>query len=795
MKISHQWLQTFFEEEIPSPVEVQELLTKHSFEVESLEVHGSDAVLDIKVLPDRAHDCLSHWGIAKEISALTDIPLKNDVFHSVDLQFTEKVFTEIGSEKDTMRFLGAHIRGLEVKESPEWLKSALVSVGQKPINNVVDITNYVMLAFGQPMHAYDTAKLAQEDGHYVLVSERADTKEDFTALDGKTYPITEDVLVIRDGVSKKILGIAGIKGGESSKIDEATTSIILEAANFNPSLIRKTSQKLRLRTDASERFEKEIIPELALRALKEAVHLILELCGPNVKVDGISDAYPKRRSPYRIGLGMRDVERKLGIRISEDELITILEKLGCAVRRVETGDIASLAESVLNAPYKLGASVSFDAPYAFDCSSLTAYLFSQIGYAIPRISVDQYLYAKPIAEGDLQIGDLIFINGGFGKIFTKSIEFKPGKEIPEGVDHVVLYVGNGEVIHASGRQGKVVREKIADNENIYNNIVGFGRIIFENVRYVVTVPLERLDLMSKRAFLVSGNNEDLIEEIGRVYGYENIPSLKLPDSDFEPQINKSLFYTDLIRSELIHDGLSEVMTYAFVNEGEIELANPLASDKSFLRASLLPKLEESLEKNIVNADLLGVKRIEMFEIGKIFKRDGEKLVLGIAVKNTKGVKEKEGERLKTLLTSLEETLGEKLPVLAETPNALELDLGDVISRLPEPEAYEFTEAEYTPVYTPISPYPYIVRDLALFVPEGIGPHEVEEIFRPFLTELCVRESFFDSFLKTMPDSTKKQSYAWRFIFQSMDRTLTDTEVNAIMDKVYEAVRNEGFEVR
>jgi phenylalanyl-tRNA synthetase beta subunit len=795
MKVSYNWLKTFFDEAIPSPDEVQEILTMHSFEVESLDRVDGDSVLDIKVLPDRAHDCLSHWGIAKEVSVLTGIPLRDDIFHAVDLPFTEKVFTAIADERDTARLLAAHIRDIEVKESPDWLKSALTVLGQKPINNIVDITNYVMLAYGQPMHAYDTAKLANEDGHYALVSERAGADEEFAALDGKTYKIESDMLVIRDGVSGKTLGLAGIKGGESTKIDEKTTSIILEAANFKASLIRTTSQRLKLRTDASERFEKEIIPELALRAMKEAIHLILKLAGPGVKVDGISDSYPKRRSPYRIGLGLRDVERKLGVKISEDELISILEKLGCAVRRVETKDIVQLAESVLNAPYKIGASVSFDAPKVFDCSSLTAYLFSQIGYSIPRISVDQYLYAHAIEEGDLQIGDLIFINGGFGKIFHKSVEFRPGTDIPEGVDHVVLYVGAGEVIHASARAGMVVRQKISENENIVNNIVGFGRIIFDDVRYVVTVPLERLDLMSKRSFLVSGTKEDLIEEIGRVYGYENIPSIELPATTFEPEVNKSLYYTDRIRTELIDDGLSEVMTYAFVPTGEVEVENPLASDKNYLRASLLPKLEESLNKNLVNADLLGLKRVEIFEIGKVFKKEGEKLVLGIAVKNTKGMKEKEGERLKTILSSIEDTLGEKLPVLAETPNSIEVLLDEVIEKLSLPESYAFKKADTVPVYKQISPYPYIVRDLALFVDEGMSPHKVEKIFSPLLGPLCVKQSLFDSFLKTMPDGEKKQSYAWRFIFQSMDKTLTDAEVNVVMEGVYNAMKKEGFEVR
>jgi phenylalanyl-tRNA synthetase beta subunit len=797
MKVSYNWLKDFFDTPLPTPEVIQDLLTMHSFEVESLVPHGSDFILDIKVLPDRAHDCLSHWGIAKEVSALTGITLRSDLFHNVDLQFTDKVFTGIEDAKDTMRFLAVHIRNVEVRESPEWLKTALESVGQKSINNIVDATNYIMLAYGQPMHAYDTGKLESEDGHYFLVSERAGKVEQFSALDNKEYTIAPDMLVIRDGTSKKTLGIAGIKGGNASKIDSDTRNIILEAANFNASLIRKTSQRLKLRTDASERFEKEIIPELALRAMKEVIDLILDISGPNTLVDGISDAYPKRRNYYRLGLGLRDVELKLGIKISEKDLYEILERLGCEIRRAETKDVVTLAEAVLGAPYKLGSSISFDAPNAFDCSSLTAYLFSQIGYSIPRISVDQFFFAKKIVEGNLLPGDFVFLNSHTGRIHHKSIEFMPGAEVTAGVDHVALYVGNGEVIHASPRKGYVVREKIIENENIKNNIVGFGRVIFEDVRYVVTVPLERLDLMSKRAFLVSGNTEDLIEEIGRVYGYVNIPSTSLPATSFKPAINKTYYYTEKIRQALVGEGFSEVMTYAFTHTGEVEVENPLGQDKKFLRKSLMPALETALKANLVNAELLGLERIKLFEMGKVFEQDREILMLGIAVENAKKMKETPATYIQTIISTLSDTLGVYVPEprVSETQRVVEINIHELIKKLPDPTEYEFEEKKSVITYSPISPYPYIVRDLALFVPEGVAPETVEALTAPFLTNLCVRSTLFDSFLKTLPDGTKKQSYAWRFIFQSFERTLTDEEVNKIMEGVYSAVKENGFEVR
>jgi phenylalanyl-tRNA synthetase beta subunit len=238
--------------------------------------------------------------------------------------------------------------------------------------------------------------------------------------------------------------------------------------------------------------------------------------------------------------------------------------------------------------------------------------------------------------------------------------------------------------------------------------------------------------------------EDLAEEIGRTYGYENIVSSSLGETSFKPEINKTTYYLNKIREELIEEGYSEVMTYSFASEGEVELMNPLASDKNFLRASILPKLRESYELNKKNKDLLGLKEVKIFEIGKVFKNNQEILALGKMPDNT------------------EENLDE---YIASQPEPTEL---------PNLQTSELLNLRYQP----ISSYPFITRDIALWVPTETKPEDIENIIRDGAGSLLVNLFLFDTFSKE-----GRVSYAFRLVFQSMDRTLTDREANKIMEKV------------
>lgn len=789
MKISYNWISSYFESPLPKPAELADLITMHSFEVESIEEQGSDHVFDFKILPDRAHDCMSHMGIAREVEVLTGIKMKSNMDHKRDFFVSNKLQIEIDNVYDTPRFAGVLIENIKVGESPKWMKDFLESVGQKPINNIVDAANLCMLHRGQPMHAYDASKLKSKDGKLKIRVERTTAEgEKFMALGDKEYELPLGTLVVRDSHSGESLGIAGIKGGKASEIDETTTSIIIEAANFNSTRIRKTSQALRLRTDASMRFEKEITPELVMRAVEDMTALVLEM-DPHVHIEGLVDLYPKKRNPYIIGVSLSEINLKLGTNLQSREVEDILKRFNFEYKKVRPVDeVVKSAPSFVGVPYKYGTSISYDAPQSFDCSAFVAYLYSQSGVALPRITVDQFAYGQEIAKESIQPGDAIFSKNGDGDemaefttvidgqtvskkvVHSFSVEF-PGLKIPEGVEHVGIYLGDNKVIHASGKwyKGEVVIEDL-DSTPAFKEIRGYRRFSDNEERYVVTVPAERLDLMSKRAFLVSGNKEDLIEEIGRVYGYENVQSEPLKDTDFEPVVNKELYYSEEIRHVLKSEGFSEVVTYAFKDRGEVEVANPIARDKAYLRDSLLPGLEKAYEENKRNKDLLGIEKIKIFEIGKVFHKDRE--ILSFAS-----------------VPSVSEVLGQKI-------DTAEIDLGEMIESLPMLTVYDFKPEAPADIFKPFSPYPFITRDLAIFVPEGVEPSEVEEMFAPLLSDLCIKKTLFDSFLKTMPTGDKKQSYAWRFVFQSMDRTLTDVEINEIMKKVYDRLgQQKDFEIR
>src|SRR3990167_1623363 len=253
MKVSRNWLQNYFDDALPDADALAEALTFHAFEIESVE----GDVLDVKVTPNRGQDCLSHRGIAKEISALIALPLQNAHFKLLfDLGGrTDEINVKIEDPKTCQRYIAGYIKGIKVGSSPEWLKQSLEQIGQRSINNIVDATNLVMFNTGQPLHAFDAAHVRG------TIRVRLD----------------DGVLVIAD--DHGILGYAGIKGGEASRITERTTNIIIESATFDGPTIRRGSKQLKLRTEASARFEQVISPELAAHGMRQAVKLILELAG------------------------------------------------------------------------------------------------------------------------------------------------------------------------------------------------------------------------------------------------------------------------------------------------------------------------------------------------------------------------------------------------------------------------------------------------------------------------------------------------------------------------------------
>src|SRR3989344_5366249 len=198
------------------------------------------------------------------------------------------------------RFTGAYIKGVRVGPSPDWLRKQLEAVGQKSINNVVDITNFVMFNIGQPLHAFDAGKLTDKGSTRALTIRLAKKGEKLLGLDDKEYELAPSILVIEDANAGVIASIAGIKGGKPTGIDETTKDIFLEAANWNGVTIRKTSQALKLRTDASDRFQQVISPELTAYGTQAAAKLIAELAGGEIV--GYVDEYPTPQKSWSVSV-------------------------------------------------------------------------------------------------------------------------------------------------------------------------------------------------------------------------------------------------------------------------------------------------------------------------------------------------------------------------------------------------------------------------------------------------------------------------------------------------------------
>jgi phenylalanyl-tRNA synthetase beta chain len=281
-----------------------------------------DVVLDLDVTPNRP-DCLSVIGIAREIAALTGERLRLPEIHYEETgkPVNSLASVEIVDPDLCPRYCASLVTGIKIAPSPGWLQQRLNSCGMRPINNVVDVTNYVMLEYGQPLHAFDYHKLK---GRQIVVR-RAGNGETITTLDGSERTLTPDILVIAD--SEKAVAVAGIMGGLDSEVTDRTDTILLESANFNQATIRRGCTHLQFQSEASLRFDKGLNSELPLLPLKRATQLLLELAGGRA-AKGIIDVYPGKPESKLISLTAQEVERLSGLKVNTDEISRVLTALG-----------------------------------------------------------------------------------------------------------------------------------------------------------------------------------------------------------------------------------------------------------------------------------------------------------------------------------------------------------------------------------------------------------------------------------------------------------------------------------
>lgn len=306
------------------------------------ELFASDDVIfevDNKSLSNRP-DLWGHYGMAREISAIFEKKLKEYKTEKIKPGKSGGLSVKVEDQKLCPRYMGVVIHGINVQPSPKWLEDALMAVGMRPINNIVDITNYVMLELGQPMHAFDFDKLtinpekrvsgAGKEQEVNIIVRKAHKNEKIKTLDDVERKLDENMLVIAD--NEKALAIAGVMGGESSEIDGDTNKIIFESANFLASSVRTTSTKLGLRTDSSARFEKSLDPNNAKLALEKAVELVLEICPGARVVSNVLDVANFIVDQGPIEVPLEFINEKIGGEVPEKEILRILERLGFEIK-------------------------------------------------------------------------------------------------------------------------------------------------------------------------------------------------------------------------------------------------------------------------------------------------------------------------------------------------------------------------------------------------------------------------------------------------------------------------------
>ena len=628
-----------------------------------------DGVIDFELTSNRG-DLLSILGMAYEIGAIYDKKVKD-----IDLSYNQSNEDINNSFKVNVKtdncsiFLAKRVENVVIKESPTFIKNRLIASGIRPINNVVDISNYVMLEVGQPLHYYDADTL-----NGCLEVRMAEENEKLTTLDDVERTLSSEDIVISDG--KKAIGLAGVMGGADTEITENTKNIMIESAIFDNVKIRKTSKEI-LRSEASNRFEKGLDPNRTYMAIERSCHLLEKYADAKI-VGGLVKYDTTSLEDTKIGVSLEKVNRVLGTTISKEDVLNVFRKL------------------------------------AFECE----------------------------------------VNG----------------------------------------------DKIT-----------------------VSVPKRRIDISIE---------EDLIEEVGRIYGVNNIegklPSLPLKQGSY----NKTLRN---IRNKMIDLGLNETLSYILVNDKEatkyttdnveiVKLLDPMTEERNTLRYSMIPSLVKIYEYNKARSQ----KDVSIFEIGKgFYKKDeqyGENLKLCALMTGERylSVKSKQVDfyDIKGVAEELLDYLGyagrysfvvkDELPKEFHPYQTAQIsvnnDVVGIIGKLHpnctkdnvyvlEINLDKLLEKKTGKMkYKEISKFPSVKKDLAVVIDKDITSEEIAKQIKKLAGNLLLGSKIFDVYTGENIEENKK-SIAYSLEFGAADRTLTDDEINAILEKIIAGLEKQGAIIR
>ncbi|MEJ5172168.1 MAG: phenylalanine--tRNA ligase subunit beta [Hydrogenothermaceae bacterium] len=641
---------------------------------------GED-ILEIEITPNRG-DCLSVFGVAREVSAIFNFKRKDVV---PNLDFPEgDVGVEVLTD-DCYRYCGVIVKSVKIKQSPLDVRLKLIKAGISPINNVVDITNYLLLQEGQPLHAFDLDKIEGK-----LIVRKAEDGEKVTTLDGVERVLSKDDIVITDEV--KVLALAGVIGGDNSKITEETQNILLEVAVFDPISIRKTSKRLAVSTDSSYRFERGVDIERLVVVRDKAVDMILSLAGG--KVEGFKDIYRKPYKPVRITLSLQKVEKVLGEKLDPKDCENILNSLD--IPTILRND---LLESVVPAHRYLD--ISRDIDLVEEIARIKGYDSFEPSY--PKLPTQSF---TPNREFDFfkKTRDY-FLSNGFTEVvnytFT-SEEFYQKLNLPVPPIKIENYILKSQ---------SVMRDTV---------FAGLLETLRENVRF------GKKDIA---VFEISSTFFDSYEEIrvGILSSGKLIDGYDYTDKETKLSTTKEwdiLTFKGVVENYLRSLGLSNFRI--------------TQSDKSYLH----PYLSFNIE---LDGKTVGY-------VGKIHPKIADQFEIPY----------------NCYISELN---------LKYVPRFLDE------STLKEGYLYTHYLNKLTPVYREILKYPPVKRDIAFVVGVDVREGEFEEDLK-VASEYIYKVKLFDVY--RLSEDRKSLAYSVEFI--SPHRSLSDEEVNSIVDEILDKLK-------
>ena len=633
-----------FDKEYPLGADVKELLDL------------VDTVVEFELTTNRP-DCYSVVGVAREVAATFGTRLKEKEIVLKEANSEPlNIAVEIENSELCKRYVARVVKNVKIGPSPQWLRRRLTSSGIRPKNNIVDITNYVMLELGQPIHAFDLDKIADNK----IIVRTAKDGEAITTLDGVERKLSTSNLVIAD--AKKPVAIAGVMGSEESAITDSTTSILFESANFDNKSVRLTSKQIGLRTDASTKYEKGLDPNLSEMVINRCMELVEQL-GYGEIVKGYVDVYPTKVEGRTVSYSPESINKLLGTKISEQEMETILASLG--------------------------------------------------------------------------------------------IDAKNG---------------------------------------------------------VASTPTFRQDIEGEA---------DLAEEIIRIYGFDKLEAGATASSVTLGKKNRTQLIEDIIVDTAVAAGLSQMISYSFESAKAFEklgmstadavkIKNPLGEDFSIMRTSLLNGMLSALSLNYSKRNA----EANLFELSKVYTKsvDGEqpieKMSLSIGMYGM-GKNQKDFYHIKGVVEALIEKLGidnieyepVDYPFMHPSRTANILHNGDIVGFVGEihpnvADSYEldntyvaildvdriFEITDLSKTFVPLPRFPGVERDIAMIIGEEITVADIEKAIKAKGTKLLSSAKLFDVYKGKQIESGKK-SVAFSLIFRDTEKTLQDSEINPIMEKI------------